>query len=205
MTRNDVRGKNRNGISITSFDHLLSIKAKHCQLGGEKGAQEPEQYVYEVQSIRGRWTIKKSMGDFKALSSALSGKFQPLPLETIEADVTFEKKNKVLSKWLSALFWLIKGRNVKQIESYNDGKDKNIDLVFNFLCKTTNSQNKTVDNLGKEKSADSSTKKILRVSTKFVSKKAGQNVKTLIFHIYRVTFGPKMAEVSTKLAGFGRS
>ena len=104
MPRNDVRRPNRNVYSITSFDHLLSIKAKHCQLGGEKGAQESEQYVYEVQSIRGRWTIKKSMNDFKALSSALSGKFQPLPLETIEADITFEEKNKVLSKWLSALF-----------------------------------------------------------------------------------------------------
>ena len=175
MPRNDVRRPNRNVYSITSFDHLLSIKAKHCQLGGEKGAQESEQYVYEVQSIRGRWTIKKSMNDFKALSSGLSGKFQPLPLEAIEADITFEEKNKVLSKWLSALFWLIKGRNVKQVENYNDGKDKNINLVFHFLSKTTDSQSKTGDNLGKEKSTELSTKKILRVSTKFVSKKKGQN------------------------------
>ena len=87
---------------------------------------------------------------------------------------------------------------MKQIENYNDGKDKNIDLVFNFLSKTTDSQNKTVDNLGKEKSADSSTKKILRVSTKFVSKKAGQNIKTLS-DLAETPLGSETTELPRKL------
>ena len=87
---------------------------------------------------------------------------------------------------------------LKQIENYNDGKDKNINLVFNFLCKTTDSQSKTGDNLGKEKSTELSTKKILRVSTKFVSKKKGQNIKTLS-DLAETPLGSETAELRRKL------
>ena len=56
-----------------------------------------EYFYYDIQSIRKRWTIQRTINDFRMLSSKLSGNFQPLPNSIDDNDTNHLVKNLIIS------------------------------------------------------------------------------------------------------------
>jgi hypothetical protein len=141
FSRKKQNNNTKNATSI-SFQQLLSLKTskKLENKSDDIGNSDYETnnystfYCYEIQSMRNRWNIKRTLSDFQTLSNTLSGSFQPLPKDVDSNEVPFETKSKLLSKWISALFWLMKGRSVKNAERFHPREDKNMDVVLDFLC-----------------------------------------------------------------------
>ena len=86
------------GPAVT-FGQLLSLKPSAT-------AAAENVYYFDVQSTRGKWTVGRSWDEFVHLEQSLEGNFQRLPKRD-------QENKQVLSKWLSSLFWLMKGRNVR--------------------------------------------------------------------------------------------
>ena len=115
------------------FNHLLSLKTSPPS----SNSVSEDGFRFDVHSIRGKWTIKRTLQDFEALEEALSGSFRPVP-RAVGTDAARQE----LSKWISSLFWLMKGRNVKsgrdagsknQINQYR--QEQNVEAVLQFLLK----------------------------------------------------------------------
>ncbi len=147
-------------MTIT-FQQLLSLKInKKYDDDDKNNDNNTEYFYYDIQSIRKRWTIQRTINDFRMLSSKLSGNFQPLPNSIDDNDTNHLVKKNLLSKWISSLFWLMKGRSVKNAERYHARENKNMDVVLEFLCKTEEEEKKEAEKADQLKAEMDSTNNV---------------------------------------------
>ena len=110
------------GPAVT-FGQLLSLKPSAT-------TTTENVYYFDVQSTRGKWTVGRSWDEFVHLEQSLEGKFQRLPKRD-------QENKQALSKWLSSLFWLMKGRNVRgsgdRASSSVRRQEANVAKVLTFL------------------------------------------------------------------------